>query len=572
MIPHPITRNITATLAIFILALGLFSCGQQQDGKSEQKKPRDITPADVSHTEKLIGLDFTPDERDSLMQDVRQQKEAYETMRQVELPNSVPPIIEFNPVPGWMELNKTGGGTQWDLPKNVSKPDNPDELAFYSLPELSVLIRERRITSEELTKMYIERLKKYSDTLKCLITLTEELALKQARQADREIRDGRYRGPLHGIPYGLKDLVSVEGYKTTWGAAAYKNQELEGNATVYRKLKDAGAVLVAKLSMGALAMGDVWYGGTTKNPWDLEQGSSGSSAGSASATVAGLVGFSLGTETYGSIVSPSTRCGASGLRPTFGRVSRAGAMALSWTMDKIGPICRSAQGTAMVFDVIRGPDNVDLTVREMPFSYDAQRDISRLKVGYLKDLFEADYRSHDNDSLALEEIRNLGVELQEVTLPDSIPVSPQLIILEAEAAAAFDKLTRSDRDSLLVAQHRHAWPNIFRKARFIPAVEYIQANRLRKILSEQVNRLFQDYDVIISPSFGGNQLLTTNLTGHPCAVVPNGFDEDGHPTSISFLGNLYEEGKILELATAWQKATEHEEQHPEFFIKSSHLP
>lgn len=560
MISHPITRNIPAILMVLVLAGGLFSCGQQQD-----KKPQDITPEDVSHAEKLIGLNFTPNERDTLMEDVRQQKKAYKAMRQVDIPNSVPPIIEFNPVPGWMELNISDEGTQWDLPENVSKPDNLQELAFYSLPELSVLIRERRITSEELTKIYIDRLKRYSDTLQCLITLTEDLALKQARKADREIRDGMYRGPLHGIPYGLKDLVSVADYKTTWGAAAYKNQELEGNATVYKKLRDAGAVLVAKLSMGALAMGDVWYGGTTKNPWDLEQGSSGSSAGSASATVAGLVGFALGTETYGSIVSPSTRCGASGLRPTFGRVSRAGTMALSWTMDKIGPICRTSQGTAMVFDVIRGPDNVDLTVRKLPFSYNAQKDVSRLKVGYLKDLFEADYRSHDNDSIALEQIRNLGVELQEVALPDSIPVYPQLIILEAEAAAAFDKLTRTNRDSLLVAQHRHAWPNIFRKSRFIPAVEYIQANRLRKILSDQINRLFQDYDVIVAPSFGGNQLLTTNLTGHPCAVVPSGFDEKGHPTSISFLGNLYEEGKILELATAWQKATEHEEQHPEFF-------
>jgi Asp-tRNA(Asn)/Glu-tRNA(Gln) amidotransferase A subunit family amidase len=240
-------------------------------------------------------------------------------------------------------------------------------------------------------------------------------------------------------------------------------------------------------------------------------------------------------------------------------------MALSWTMDKIGPICRTIQGSAMVFDAIRGPDQVDLTVRDLPFSYNAQKDVSELKVGYLKDLFNKDYHSRHNDSVALEKIRNLGVDLEPVAMPDSIPVSPQLIILEAEAATAFDKLTRSGRDSLLVAQHKNAWPNIFRKSRFVPAVEYIKANRLRKILSDQVNRLFQDYDVIVAPSFGGNQLLTTNLTGHPCAVVPNGFDDEGHPTSISFLGNLYEEGKILELATAYQKATEHEDKNPEFF-------
>jgi Asp-tRNA(Asn)/Glu-tRNA(Gln) amidotransferase A subunit family amidase len=500
-----------------------------------------------------------------MLKDLKQQKESYQEIRNAELPNSVPPIIRFDPLPGWMDVEKEDRQLAWNLPKDVSKPENSEELAFYSLPELASLIQSQKISSVELTQMYINRLKQYSDTLKCLVTLTEELALKQAREADEAISRGNYKGPLHGIPYGLKDLVTVEGYKTTWGAAAYKNQELEGNATVYKKLRDAGAVLVAKLSLGALAMGDVWFGGTTKNPWDMEQGSSGSSAGSASATVAGLVGFSLGTETYGSIVSPSTRCGATGLRPTFGRVSRAGAMALSWTMDKIGPICRTAEGCAIVFNAIHGPDQIDLTVKDYPFNYNSKADVSELKVGYLKSLFENEYRAHKNDSIALEKIRAMGVELHTVNLPDSIPVNPLLLILEAEAAAAFDKLTRSNRDSLLVAQHRHAWPNIFRKSRFIPAVEYIQANRLRTILSDQINRLFKEYDVIISPSFGGNQLLTTNLTGHPCVVVPNGFDDKGRPTSISFLGNLYEEGKILEMASTYQEETEHEDRNPPLF-------
>jgi len=554
-------QHVTRLLTLLILLSALFGC--RQDKEKDQK---DIATEDVRHAEKLIGLDFTTSERDSLVRDVRQQKKAYEKMREVDLPNSVAPVIEFNPVPGWMELNTNQDPLIWDLPSSVARPANPDELAFYSVPELSVLIRQQKITSEELTKLYIDRLKRYSDTLNCLITLTEELALRQARKADNEIALGNYRGPLHGIPYGLKDLVNVEGYKTTWGAAPFKDQQLEENATVYKKLREAGAVLVAKLSMGALAMGDVWFGGTTRNPWDLEQGSSGSSAGSASATVAGLVGFSIGTETYGSIVSPSTRCGASGLRPTFGRVSRAGAMALSWTMDKIGPICRTARGGAMVFEAIHGPDQLDLTVRDVPFNYNARADVSQLKVGYFKDLFGNDYRGHTNDSVALAKIRDLGVELHPVSLPDSIPVSPLLIILEAEAATAFDQLTRSNRDSLLVAQHRHAWPNSFRKSRFIPAVEYLQANRLRTILSDQVNRLFSEYDVIITPSFGGNQLLTTNLTGHPCVVVPNGFDDKDRPTSISFLGNLYEEGKILELAGAYQKATGWEEKKPEFFV------
>ena len=557
MIPH-----VTRFLTILVLASAMLGCGQDKE-----KNDQELTTKDVRHAEKLIGLEFTASERDSLIRDVRQNRDAYETIREVDLPNSVAPILQFDPVPGWMEPDTRSEPLIWDLPFSVDKPSNPEELAFYSVPELSVLIRQQKITSEELTQLYIERLKRYGDTLNCLITLTEELALKQARKADKEISRGNYRGPLHGIPYGLKDLVNVEGYKTTWGAAPFKDQRLEENATVYKKLRDAGAVLVAKLSMGALAMGDVWFGGTTKNPWDLEQGSSGSSAGSASATVAGLVGFSIGTETYGSIVSPSTRCGASGLRPTFGRVSRAGAMALSWTMDKIGPICRTARGCAMVFDAIQGPDQIDLTVRDVPFNYNARADVSQLKVGYFKELFSQDYRGRDNDSVALQKIRDLGVELHEVSLPDSIPVSPLLIILEAEAATAFDKLTRTDRDSLLVAQHRHAWPNSFRKSRFIPAVEYIQANRLRTILSDQVNRLFSEYDVIITPSFGGNQLLTTNLTGHPCVVVPNGFDDKDRPTSISFLGNLYEEGKILQLAGAYQEATEWEEKRPEFFVR-----
>lgn len=548
-------------LSVLVMLGLLLGCSRKA------KDNEDITTENVRHTEKILGLSFTGSERDSMVTDLVRQKESYKKIRNVDLPNSVSPVIHFEPVPGWMNIDNKQQPLVWNLEQNVNKPDNTEELAFYSLPELASLIKSQKISSVELTELYINRLKRYSDTLNCLITLTKELAMEQARKADEEIGRGNYKGPLHGIPYGLKDLVTVEGYKTTWGAAAYKNQELEGNATVYKKLQDAGAVLVAKLSMGALAMGDVWYEGTTKNPWDMEQGSSGSSAGSASATVAGLVGFSLGTETYGSIVSPSTRCGATGLRPTFGRVSRAGTMALSWTMDKIGPICRTAEGCAMVFNTIHGPDQLDLTVKDYPFNYNANADVSKLKVGYLKNLFNQEYRAHKNDSIAVEKIRSMGINLQPVTLPDSIPVHPLLLILEAEAATAFDKLTRSNRDSLLVAQHRNAWPNIFRKSRFIPAVEYIQANRLRKILSDQINRLFKEYDVIIAPSFGGNQLLITNLTGHPCVVVPNGIDANGHPTSISFLGNLYQEGKILEMADAFQKATNHEVQHPPYFKK-----
>lgn len=547
---------------ILMLSLVEFAFCQE-----EQKEKEAVDKESIDNAEKVIGLDFDESERDSLLENVNNFLKNYKKNREVEIKNSVSPAIQFNPVPGWLEIQKEQVGLNWDLPDNVQVPDDESQLAFYSLPELASLIRSKEITSEELTRLYLERLKKYKDTLKCVVTLTEELAIKQAKRADKEIASGNYRGPLHGIPYGLKDLVKVEGYKTTWGAAPFKNQELEGDATVYKKLEEAGAVLIAKLSMGALAWGDVWYEGTTKNPWDLEQGSSGSSAGSASATAAGLVGFSLGTETYGSIVSPSTRCGVSGLRPTFGRVSRAGTMALSWSMDKIGPLCRTAKGSAMVFDKIKGKDDVDLTVKDYPFNFDASRDVKDLKVAYLKDLFEEDYRAHNNDSIALNKLREMGVEPEAISLPDDLPIASLGFILDAEASAAFDKLTRTGKDDELTRQVKNAWPNVFRSARFIPAVEYIEANRLRTLLMDEINKLFREYDAVVTPSFGGNQLLLTNLTGHPCVVVPNGFDDKGHPTSISFIGNLYDEGRLLELANAYQEVTDHDDQHPAFFEK-----
>lgn len=527
---------------------------------------KEINKNEIKSAEKLIGLNLTNSERDSLIEDLGTAREDYKNIRSVELSNSVAPKIIFDPRPKDFEIDENQIKIDWNIPDNIDLPENINDLAFYSIPQLASLIKNRKITSTELTKFYINRLKEYGDTLECVITITEELALKQAQKADKEIAKGIYKGPLQGIPFGVKDLLSVKGYKTTWGAAPYKNQQIDYTAAVVKKLEDAGAVLVAKLTLGALAMGDVWYGGVTKNPWDLTQGSSGSSAGSASATSAGLVAFALGTETWGSIVSPSTRCGVTGLRPTFGRVSRDGAMALSWTMDKIGPICRSAYDCAIVFNVIRGKDSNDQSTVDYPFNFTQDINLSDLKVGYLKNLFEGEnYRGQKNDSIALEVLKNLGVNLQEVKLPDDIPVSSLGIILEAEAGAAFDKLTRSNKDDEMVAQHKYAWPNIFRKSRFIPAVEYIQANRIRNILIEEFNDLIKNYDVIVCPSFGGNQLLMTNLTGHPCVVVPNGFDETNHPTSISFIGNLYDEETILSFAKKYQDNTKFDEIHPGFF-------
>jgi len=411
-------------------------------------------------------------------------------------------------------------------------------------------------------------LKRYSDTLHCVVTLTDNLALEQAERADREFSEGIYRGPLHGIPYGVKDLLAVEGYRTTWGAKPYEEQVVEGTATVVKKLEEAGAVLIAKLSMGALAMGDLWFDGRTRNPWNPKEGSSGSSAGSASATSAGLVGFSIGTETLGSIVSPSARCGVSGLRPTYGSVSRAGVMALSWSMDKIGPICRSAQDCAIVFDVIRGEDGIDFTITDRPFNYKGGGDIKSLRVGYIKSAFDGNYETRLNDMDVIRAFRRMGVRPEPVELEfEGMPLQSLRIILTAEAGAAFDELTLSNLDSLLTGQNKGDWPNIFRASRFIPAVEYIQANRHRTILMQQMGEIMKDYDVVITPSFRGNQLLATNLTGHPCVVVPNGFNDKGAPTSICFIGKLNDEASILLAARRYQEATGWDEKRPPAFDK-----
>ncbi|MFC2098019.1 amidase, partial [Bacteroidota bacterium] len=492
-------------------------------------------------------------------------KKNYEIIHNYLLANSVPPSIGFNPVPLGFNFEQVQQNILWDFPKEVTLPDNLEELAFYSVSELSVLIKNKKISSEELTRFYINRLKKYDKQLHCVITLTEKLAIKQARKADYEIAKGIYRGPLHGIPYGVKDLLAVEGYKTTWGSAAHKDQIIEETATVVKKLEEAGAVLVAKLSLGSLAMGDIWYGEKTRNPWNPEQGSSGSSAGPASATAAGLVGFSIGSETLGSIVSPSTRCGVTGLRPSYGRVSRTGAMALSWTMDKLGPICRTAEDCALVFEIIRGSDNIDQTLYDAPFNYNAFKNIKNIKVGYTKDLFEKKYRGKSNDSTALEVLKNMGIELIPVKLPDNIPVNAIGFILSAEASAAFDELTRSDRDELLVSQRRYSWPNSFRQSRFIPAVEYINANRIRFQLIQEMYKTMKDIDVLITPSFGGNQLSITNLTGQPCIVIPNGFNNNGTPTSFSIIGKLFDEANILRIAKAYQDKTKFTKIQPELF-------
>ena len=535
----------------------------------------DITVETIASAEEVAGLRFEPAERELMLDGLKQQEQRIEALHKIPIDNSVSPAIVFDPLPPGKKIEPAPRRPMRRSKVAArAKPADLDELAFLPVTELSELVRRQRVTSLELTQMYIARLKKYDPVLRCVITLTEDRALRQARAADEEIGRGRHRGPLHGIPWGAKDLLAVRGYKTTWGAGPYKDQVIDTDATVVKRLDDAGAVLVAKLTLGELAQGDIWFGATTKNPWKVDQGSSGSSAGPASATAAGLVGFSVGSETLGSISSPSTRCGTTGLRPTFGRVPRTGAMALSWTMDKLGPICRSVEDCAIVLDAIYGPDGQDNSVIAAPYHWNAALSLKTLRIGYVKSAFDTPqtdptdpkrtlHATKKFDDAALDVFRRLGINLLPVELPDA-PYDPMRIILNAESAAAFDELTRSDRDKELVQQGKFDWPNSFRTSRFIPAVDYVNANRLRAIAIQKWDELMKTVDVIVTPTGAANlsQLVATNLTGHPAVILPNGFRDDGTPVSLTFPGGLFEEGKLLAVARAYQQATAFHLKHP----------
>lgn len=528
----------------------------------DSQKP--ITADMVDIAAHVVGLDFTAAERDSMLGNLNNARTNYEALRKIDLPNDVAPALYFNPLPAGFSMPTGTSSFKVSAPGNVTLPANRDELAFYTVGQLGQLIRTKQISSVELTQFFLNRLKTYDSKLHCVISLTEDVALRQAKRADAELKAGKYRGPLHGIPYGAKDLLATKGYKTTWGAEPYKDQTLDMDATVIQKLEAAGAVLCAKMTLGALAMGDVWFGGMTRNPWNPSAGSSGSSAGSASSVSAGLLPFAIGTETLGSIVSPSTICGTTGLRPTFGRVSRHGAMALSWSMDKIGPITRSVEDCALVFNAIYGPDDHDPTVMAAPFRYAPMASLKGVRIGYVKKAFDSNYPSRANDSLTLQTLRNLGAELVDFDLPTGVPAGRISFLLSAEAAASFDELTRSGKDDQLARQTKNAWPNTFRSSRFIPAVEYIQANRARtKLINEMAAQLkAARVDVYISPTYAGGNLTLTNLTGHPCVVLPNGFSKQNTPTSITFMGQLFEEGKVLAVAKAYQDATQWHKKHP----------
>lgn len=547
------------TFSLLLVVLLIASC------KSSRYN---FTSKDIAAAQKLYGFDFEEPEIDSMYNYLGRNKVGYDNLREYEVDNETFPALTFDPHPSGFVM-PTGKQEifQASIPTGVELPSTDEEIAFLNIPQLASLIKSRKITSERLTNIYLNRIEKFDGQLEAVITVTRELALEQAKKADAEIASGNYRGILHGIPYGVKDLMAVEGYPTTWGAEPYRNQRIEYTSTVVNRLTEQGAVLIAKLVSGSLARGDVWFGGQTKNPWDLTQGASGSSAGSGSATSAGLVAFSLGTETLGSITSPATRNGVTGLRPTYGRISRHGVMSLSWSMDKVGPICRSAEDCEIVLAAIYGKDPLDPTTNEVPFIPETSG-IGELKIAKLGADIESDSRTQRGKNVleAVELLESkLNGQFDTLSLPRNYPYRSFDIILRAEAGAFFDELVRSGAVDNMVEQHQGSRAVSLRQARFIPAVEYLQANRERRRLIEEINSLFKEYDVIIAPSARSNQLQITNLTGHPVISVPTGFDERGRPTSMTLIGNLYEEDKILQLAKYYQSLTEFDEKHPPLF-------
>ena len=534
---HLTRRGLFEALA----AAGVGTAVFQRAVSAQAEKAPAVTPEMIEQAEWVAGLKLSPEERKAVAGLVGGWQDGFRTLRAMQLKNAVPFPLTFNPAPWLAPAEKVGKVemTEGFAPK---KPDSEDDLAFLPVHELAALVRTRAVSSTELTKLYLKRLEKFDAALHCVVTLTEKTALAQAELADREIAAGRYRGPLHGIPWGAKDLIAYPGYKTTWGAEPYKDQQIEVKATVARKLEEAGAVLVAKLSLGALALGDQWFKGQTKNPWFTQRGSSGSSAGSASATAAGLVGFTLGSETQGSLVWPCRECGTTGLRPTFGRVSRHGCMTLAWSLDKVGPIARSVEDCALVFAAIHGRDGLDASAVDRPFSWPARRPLTALRVGY----FEGQAPEKD-----LEVLKGIGVKLVPIKLPSKSPISPLTTILYAEGTAAFDDLTRKG-----VTKGVERWSSSFHAGQLIPAVEYIRANRVRALLMQEMEEVMSQVDLYVGG--GDAEQMLTNLTGHPTVVIPNGFrktEEAELPFSITFTGRLYGESELLAVAHAFQQAT-----------------
>lgn len=541
--------------------------------------PLRITKEMMHAAEKLIGIELTDAQENMALGGVNRSLDSYEVVRKIDVPLDTEPAIVFHPALPGFHVKRAAMKTKFRFGRNAPGQFKAvEDLAFATVPQIAELIRTKRVSSVELTKMYLGRLKKYGPKLLCVVTLTEDLAMKQAQDADNDLKRGKYRGPLHGIPWGAKDLFATKGIKTTWGAEPYRDQMIDYDATVVERLRDAGAVLVAKLSMGALAQGPRWFAGVTRNPWapdEDRQGASGSSAGPGSATAAGLVGFAIGTETLGSIISPASTNGVTGLRPTYGRVSRYGAMGLSWTMDKIGPMCRGVEDCAAALDAIYGPDKRDMTVGDAPFNWTPDLPLSSLRIAYLKTEFEQAVPPNANEQQrkgiedrnamykqALADLEKAGVKMTAIEMP-KFPTQNIRYILTAEAATAFDDITRDGRVNQLSGQAPGDWPNSFRTSRFIPAVEYLRAQRARVLLMREMDKLMRDWDVFVSPAPGSTSLIITNLTGHPAVCLPCGFTGTPRlPRAIMFTGGLYDEASPLRVALAFEKATQWHTMHP----------
>ncbi len=556
----------------------------------QQEAEQRVTPEMLKEALAVSGLTISDDDQKSMLQGVNRSLAGFEELRKLDIPNDVAPPFYFSTIVPGMKVNRAKEPVRFATP-GVKRPANLEDAAFWPVTQLSQLIKTRQVTSLELTEMYLGRLHKYNDKLNCVVTFLDEVATAQAKQADSEIAAGKYKGPLHGIPWGAKDIITVKGYKTTWGSGAYKDQMLDNQASVVDMLHEAGAVLLAKLTSGELAQGDRWFGGTTKNPWNLEEGSSGSSAGPGSATAAGCVAFAIGTETSGSILSPSGRCGVTGLRPTFGRISRHGVMALSWTHDRLGPMCRYSEDCAIVMSVIARPDGQDLSVSELPFNYNTHLDVHKLRVGYLKDAFDdvKDPALKKMDDQAIAQVQTLGFKLIPVKAPDwTLDVASYGV----ESAAFFDQLIRSGREKEMTNPGR---ANGFKSARLIPAVEYIQSQRARTMMMMKLADATAEVDVYLVPANAGGggggrgrggapdaagggrgrggfdqqrrsaiqrHFAMANSAGYPAVSVPHGFMESGSPGALTFYARPFGEGELLAVAKAYQDASGFHLKHP----------
>ncbi len=545
----------------------------------------EITADMIAAAEALLGVAYTAEERALMLDNIEGQITTAVQRREIGFPNTLPMASRFDPrLPGFTPPRQPPTGA-WPLADPGPLPESEEDIAFAPVTRLSEWIRSGALSSRRLTDIYLDRIERLAPRLECFVTVTPDLARAEAEAADAQLKAGIWLGPLHGVPYGLKDLFDTTGIRTSWGAMPYKDRVAESDARIVRMLRAAGAVLLGKTTLGALAYGDIWFGGKTRNPFNTEEGASGSSAGSASATAAGLCGFSIGTETLGSITSPSQRCGTTGLRPTFGRVSRHGAMALCWSLDKVGPICRSVEDCALVLAAINGGDPSDRGSIDMPFGFDPQAGIDGTRVGHLPTAFEDDGAT-EVDHQALAAMRDLGIEVRELTLPD-LPYGSLMSVLFAEAAAAFEELTLSDRDDELVWQEPGAWPNTFRKARFLSAVDHVQADRLRYKVMQVLDDLFAEVDAVIGPFMTGPMLIASNFTGHPCLHLRAGFlqsatrsdpslahgklviGEKGEtpqtyrvPHGISLWGGLFDEARLVTLGRALEAKLAVAEERP----------